>query len=188
MVFLAIIFVSLYSFVGQFHIGVPRKLPLTVIDTKTPLINETFWIYISDYIFLILAGLLMPDHPHFYRLRKAFLALIFFHFAFFVICPTEYHRPYISGEDISSKLGQFIHMIDAKTNCFPSLHVSSTFLAAFAVINRHKFLTLPALLWATAIAGSTLTTKQHYFYDVIGGLIISLVIFAYYYRKPILDK
>ena len=182
----AIIFTSIYSLAGNYYLGTPNKLPVTWIDSNCPFLLWTFWIYISDYFFLVIAGLITPDYRYFFRFQKAFWAIVSFHIAIFLICPTSISRPAITGSDISSKIGQIIQIVDNTTNCFPSLHVSLTFLAAFIVIKISKILWIPSMFWAIAIAISTLTTKQHYFYDVIGGTLISVIFFTIFFRD--LDK
>lgn len=185
MLYIATVFTFLYTVVGRLHHGDPLKLPLTIIDRQAPFLEWTFWIYVSDYLYLAITGFMMPDYAHLYRFRKAFLAVVAFHLAFFYICPTDIMRPNVDGQEVSHQLGRLVHLIDNKTNCFPSLHVSLTFLAAFFISKMHKWLAVPACLWAIAIAASTLTTRQHYFYDVIGGLIVAIFAFAIFFYRPI---
>ncbi len=183
MLAIAIFFVASYSLLGQFYLGEAQPLPYTFVDKSLPFLAWTFWIYISDYAFLVLAGFLMPDYEHLFRFGKAFFITIFFHFGIFFVCPTYTCRVEITGQDISSLLGRIVYSLDEITNCFPSLHVSLTFLAAFVVIKSYRFLLVPFLVWAVAIAISTITTRQHYFYDVISGTIVSIVVFILCYSK-----
>jgi membrane-associated phospholipid phosphatase len=42
--------------------------------------------------------------------------------------------------------------------------------------------------WSTAIAVSTLTTKQHYFVDAASGLLFSALIYAVFFRFARYEK
>lgn len=180
---IAIFFVVTYSLLGKFYWGKAQPLPYTCVDMALPFMEWTFWIYISDYLFLALAGFLMPDYKHLFRFCKAFFITVFFHFGIFFVCPTYTCRAEILGNDISSHLGRIVYSLDEITNCFPSLHVSLTFLAAFVVVKSYRSLFVPSFLWSIAIAISTMTTRQHYFYDVLSGAIVAIVVFTLCYGK-----
>jgi hypothetical protein len=64
--------------------------------------------------------------------------------------------------------------MDQPGNTFPSIHVGHAFLLAFMVANELPDEEAEArLLWAILISLSTLTTKQHYFVDIAGGLLVA---------------
>jgi hypothetical protein len=65
-----------------------------------------------------------------------------------------------------------VWFIDAPTNCFPSLHVGFTTLAVLSVGSR---LRLFYGLWALAVFASVITTKQHYLWDIGGGVFCALL-------------
>src|SRR6185436_14225959 len=62
-------------------------------------------------------------------------------------------------------------LFDVPENCFPSLHVSLAIIAA-AYWPRARWI---GIAWAIAIAVSTMTTKQHYFVDVAGGIAMGFL-------------
>lgn len=174
---IGLFFYCTYTLAGIFYCGKPHLMPKIWIDNNTPLLNWTFWIYSSDYLFLVLGGLLMPDKKSVRKIRNAYIATLFFHFGIFVIYPTYMIRPEIVGDSWGAAIGRWTQLVDNPTNCFPSLHVSSTFVVSFIICYYYKFLCIPMNLWALAISVSTLTTKQHYFYDVVSGFIVSIVVF-----------
>lgn len=55
---------------------------------------------------------------------------------------------------------------------FPSWHVILALLSAHA-LGRFEYLRVPAIVWATAIALSTLTSGWHYGVDVLGGVAVA---------------
>jgi membrane-associated phospholipid phosphatase len=79
-------------------------------------------------------------------------------------------------------LGPFyasFHWLDRPFNSWPSLHVAQTFLAAIGMthwwVREGRKLRIMALwvLW-TALALSTLTTKQHFLWDALTGFALGL--------------
>ncbi len=183
-----LVFVFLYMLVGKFYLGTPRFLPLTWVDNNTPFLLWTFWIYVSDYLFLMVAAILCPTPKSFSKFRQAFWTVVFLHIAIFFFFPTEIQRPEIIDTSISGYIGRFIHTADGTVNCFPSLHVSLTLLSALVISQYQRRFTIPAFIWGLAIVASTLTTKQHYWYDVIGGTVVAFTIFILANRDIFFSK
>jgi membrane-associated phospholipid phosphatase len=68
--------------------------------------------------------------------------------------------------------------VDLPRNCLPSGHVTAAFLTAFSVRQCRPRLGAALVFWAAVISISTLTTKQHYFWDVITGVLLSAAGYA----------
>ena len=83
-----------------------------------------------------------------------------------MVWPTTIPRPAARNPAFEA-----LWLFDVPTNCFPSLHVALATIAAFFWPRQRRM----ATIWAAGIALSTLTTKQHYAIDVVGGLIVSAV-------------
>jgi membrane-associated phospholipid phosphatase len=66
-----------------------------------------------------------------------------------------------------------VWFFDTAKDCFPSQHVAVAFLTAFHVQRLSRSWGPPFFLLAIAIAISTLTTKQHYLWDVIAGTLMA---------------
>ncbi len=66
-----------------------------------------------------------------------------------------------------------IYDIDPPRNCFPSLHVAWAFVAGLSCHRVHRGVGLAAIGWASLIGISTLYTEQHYFADVIAGVLLA---------------
>ncbi|HEY6402922.1 MAG TPA: phosphatase PAP2 family protein, partial [Blastocatellia bacterium] len=64
---------------------------------------------------------------------------------------------------------RFLYSIDSAANCFPSLHVALAWLSALGLRDERRRAGALAMVWAALISISTLTTKQHYFADLVGG-------------------
>ena len=89
--------------------------------------------------------------------------------AIFVVWPTTIPRP-----PVRSAAFDALWLFDVPANCFPSLHVALASIAA-CFWPRRRWI---AVIWAVAIALSTLTTKQHYAVDVAGGVVVAGVAIA----------
>jgi membrane-associated phospholipid phosphatase len=166
---------------NHFPIFEPQFLTITWLDQKIPFIPQTVWIYGSEYLLFFFTYLHCKNEENINRYAYSFLAQQIFSVTIFWLWPTTYPRELFP---LPEHLDTFtysafsnLRMADSPTNCCPSLHVSSVYLCSFMFIHeqRKKF---PFFFgWATAIALSTLTTKQHYFVDVVAGVITSLLFF-----------
>lgn len=174
----AVAYLLLYVF-PNFYTGFsPVMLPLLPIDRAVPFVPWTFAIYVSDYFFALVAILIINDRMRFYSYaRVAFLTLLFCGL-FFIFFPTTYPRPVYPQVDnpILAAMMALVGNYDTPNNCFPSHHVSITGLTVFSL----RYLPWRHLaffsVWAIAIFVSTLTTKQHYFVDIIGGLGVTALV------------
>jgi membrane-associated phospholipid phosphatase len=76
---------------------------------------------------------------------------------------------------------RFLYWVDRGDNLFPSIHCSMSWLCWLWVRGR-KDVPLQwrvlSLVIAVAICISTLTTRQHVFVDIIGGIVLAEVSYA----------
>jgi membrane-associated phospholipid phosphatase len=170
----------LYVIPNFFLNSLPKELPLLWIDKAVPLIPWTFIIYTSDYFVFALAIFLLSEKEKFNSFTRMMFGVLFVCGAFFYGFPTTYPRPEYPAEThwLLAAVMQFVAVADTPRNCFPSMHVGLTAVATWSM--RH--LGVRALagfsLWSLAIFASTLTTKQHYFLDILGGLMVMSLIVA----------
>lgn len=88
----------------------------------------------------------------------------------------------MTGDGILAHSLRTVYDLDPPYNCFRSLHVAYSFLAALTSYRVHRGLGLAALLWAALIGISTLYTKQHYAVDVIAGVVMAYASYAVFLR------
>lgn len=161
---------ALYTPINHFSLFSPHKLPFLFGENLIPFIGWTSYIYLSLFIYVPLAIYLIPKERH----NRTILALSIMcvtHFIIFIFFPTIYPRASINTGFIMFEL---LKIVDAPTNCFPSLHVAiSMFLALALLRTRGDKLSVIIFFWAIIISLSTLTTKQHYVWDVLGSLVTS---------------
>lgn len=160
----------------------------TVIDDYIPLFTPFTIIYISYFLFLPLTWI--------YFLRKKQVAVLNIVLAAIIIaCLSSYllfiffqnsiERPLIEENNVFDGLYLLINKNVPPYNAFPSLHVAISLICLggyFAI--KSKYFNLIAI-WVGLIILSTVLTKQHYFLDVIGGIILAISsykIAGYYHR------
>lgn len=95
----------------------------------------------------------------------------------FVLFPSSYPRPELfSDDDPTSSLLLLVWAVDRPNNTFPSLHVALPFVLALACLEDDRRLGR-WLVWVALVPSlATLTVKQHYVVDVIGGGALALVV------------
>ena len=150
--------------------------------------------YFSFYIYYVLIPLLARTEVQ----RKC--AIIFSQrlfvvtlpvFLMFLLLPVEVDlRSEVEGEDIFTTLLSLIHGVDQPYNAWPSLHVGHSLcivLSVPLVYNINKF--AHAALWIAwlLLSISTMTTQQHYLFDVITGILFALLA-HYKFMRPVVTK
>ena len=178
----------LYFLTNHYPVFEPKLMNLNAVDRAVPFLPYTVIIYTSEYFYFAFVYLLLKNYKNINQYLYSFFTLQVVSCVIFVIYPTIYPRELfpIPSEYPAwlQRLWIWLRTQDAATNCFPSLHVSSVYISAWAFLrdgndrsSKIKFWAF--FIWATLIALSTLTTKQHYLVDIICGFLLSIL----YYRR-----
>jgi len=162
-------FSAIYTFTGRFHMRPPALFELWAPDRLIPFIDWTIWVYASQYLLLYGCFLGVNSARGISRLVYAISMASLLAFCAFLIYPTEFPRGITVDAGAAAFAFRFLYSIDSATNCFPSLHVALAWLSALSLRDERKKPGALAMLWAALISISTLTTKQHYFVDMVGG-------------------
>lgn len=179
-----------YSFTNYLTNGMkPHMLPLSKIDHAIPFFPLSVWIYLSEIIICVLAFYCAKDLRNLARYLGSLLVITVLAVIVFIFFPTIFPRIHFPMPTDIDKftLGLFnwVRKVDYPTNCLPSLHVCYSYLASFVFLQEQKSKFIFFFAWATLIALSTLTTKQHYFLDVIVGLFFaSTIYYLFLYLIP----
>lgn len=153
----------------------PMMLPLFPIDNAIPFLPVTFYVYLSDYL-LIFCGICWINKPaEFYAFARRAFGTLLVCGIFFLMAPTTYPRPpYPQNEPwLIDMVLKLMDVADRPTNCFPSMHVAMTATCTFSARYLGGWRYALLLIWSVAIFISTLTTKQHYALDIVGGLMVT---------------
>lgn len=178
LVWSALVFALVYVGLGSCPWTSPVLLPLTDLDRAIPLLPWTLLIYLSDYLFILLVLLSLKEATEFSSAFYRMIVGITLSFVVFLFFPTVYPRPLLAADPLWAETFLFLHFLDQPTNCFPSLHVSMTLIAAASMRSWSRGWRAFGWIWALAICLSTLTTKQHYAWDVLGGAAVAWAAFG----------
>lgn len=168
----------LYVIPNFFSTSPAQELPLLWIDKFIPLIPWTFLIYTSDYLVFLIAILIINDQHQYNSFARMMFGVLLICGMFFYGYPTIYPRPVYEAQSnwVIGSLMSFVSIADSPRNCFPSMHVGLTSVATWSMRHKGPKVLACFTLWSIAIFVSTLTTKQHYFYDIVGGLGVMTLI------------
>jgi len=107
------------------------------------------------------------------------------HILGFLSFPTEYPRECYPSSNLCLTI---VRWTDTSANCTPSLHVATTLIFAacyqWGVPRASRFSKFFFWFWSLAIIASTLTTKQHYLWDIAAASIVTGTI-LYFSRKKL---
>jgi membrane-associated phospholipid phosphatase len=176
----------IYLLSNHFPITPPRLLPMGPIDRWVPLLPNSVWIYISEWLFFFVTYVTARDLKNVNMYIYSFISLQIVSGIIFVMWPTTYPRDAFPLPDDLNALTYYafsgLRNIDTPGNCCPSLHVSSVLLASFIYLDEQRKKFPFFFLWAIAIALSTLTTKQHYVVDLITGFLLAIICYWVFHR------
>jgi membrane-associated phospholipid phosphatase len=103
---------------------------------------------------------------------------------FFLLLPVElaFARP--APEGVLGGLFRVADFLNLEDNYLPSLHVCFAFTTAWAIgLRLGPRIAAALMLWASAIAVSTLLLHQHHFLDVVAALILTAATMGILYRR-----
>jgi membrane-associated phospholipid phosphatase len=179
---LALLQSAVYFGIGHAHIARSTELLRTRLDDWIPFWPWTSWCYLPFYaaVFIMcLAG--FRRRSVFHGAARAVLLIMFIGATCHLFIGAEYPRPILHPPyaSISAAFMASVQRIDPPGNVFPSLHVAHTTMLSLLLMRDRPRLGLVALVMATMLALSTLTTKQHFIADVLSGYVLAFIGLAF---------
>lgn len=155
---------------------------VTPLDSAMPFI-KVFAIPYSVWIFYIYACLIyfyIKDRNVYYLSLGTYIVSALISYTIYSVFQTTVPRPVVPEDDLLSSLVNFIYRRDQPYNCFPSIHVFSSYLMIKSLKksgfgnwkNRTVIYTS-----STLIIMSTMFVKQHVILDIVGGIVLAEVVF-----------
>lgn len=185
------LFTTFYFLSSVLHLGIPGYFILTQIDHAVPYLPWTSVIYIMMYPLLFWIFYELQNFENQNKLLYSFCILMVISNLIFFMYPVIYPRefyPLPYENNLGVNLLRTIRFIDRPVNCFPSLHVSSLFLFSFSLWTESRKKFFVSLIFTLLISVSTMTTKQHYFLDVIAGIVLSTLIYFFVWNMIEIKK
>jgi membrane-associated phospholipid phosphatase len=176
--------VPMYMAIAAWTPGRALFVPELALDRAVPLQPAWALVYASQWVFSFLPVFIVRGAPLRRRVVLAYLTIVSVAYAGFLLYPTVAPRPsHVMGDGFFAWSLRGVYAIDPPYNCFPSLHVAYSCLAALVAYHVHRGVGRAALLWAAVISVSTLFTKQHYVVDVVAGVAIAYAAYAAFVRR-----
>lgn len=178
------IFLTLYFGAGAISYQNAIILSMPIFEREIPFWTWTIWVYIVLYpMYLIWALYSYEKITDMNKTFYGFLCLTLISCSLFILFPVTYPRevfPLPINEEMTTLIFKLMREADKPSNCLPSLHVGICFFFCFAFKNENKAKFWLAFLISTAVSISTLTTKQHYIYDIFGGFMLAFGIHTFF--------
>lgn len=175
----------LYFVIGALTRGRSTYAPEIALDRAISVQPAWTFVYGSLYVFIVLMPLLVVrQRDLFRRAMQAYLMVMLFGYAGFLLYPTVAPRPAeVPGDGFAAWSLRAVYSIDPPHGCFPSLHVAYSFVSALTCYRVHRGVGVAAGLWAALIGVSTLYTKQHYLADAIVGALAAFLAYGLFLRS-----
>lgn len=178
------LFLAFYTACGALSYQSSVRLFIPEFEMQIPFIIDSIWIYIVLYpLYLIWALFGYKDIPQMNKTLFGFILLTILSCAIFLIFPVSYPRELFLlplDNDISTILFRAMRSADKSNNCLPSLHVGLCFIFAYGYLKENKIKFYISFAISVIVSISTLTTKQHYIYDILTGFMISTLIYCFF--------
>jgi membrane-associated phospholipid phosphatase len=139
-------------------------------------------VYVSFFALLLGAAWLL-EAEEYVRMLAAVLVLNGVCYLGFLLFTAHYPRPPLESIPPGFWREQFrvMYASDKAGNTFPSIHVATTLFVSLRL--RHQRGGVLWVLWALLISLSTLTVKQHFVVDVLGGFAVAWGVHAVMFRR-----
>lgn len=174
LLFLFIVSLSLYFPLNQRR---PKFDFMSRLDKNIPLIPQSVWIYATYYILLpasIISIWIKDSHSN---LLLALTVSILLSCLIWWQFPNGVKRPTIKNpKSASQKILAHIFSSDKDSNVFPSGHISLSIISTYYLCISFPSIILPVSILCIAICISTLTTKQHYLFDYVFTVPLTITI------------
>ncbi|MBU3180434.1 phosphatase PAP2 family protein [Clostridium psychrophilum] len=153
----------------------------TSLDRFLPLIKIFIIPYMSLWFFLAFCFvyLCFKNKKVYYETMITLCLCYVVAFITYYFFQTTVPRPMVTGNDVFTKLILFTYHSDEPFNCFPSIHVITSYLAVKGInsTTARKTVKIPVNVIGFLIIISTEFVKQHVIMDILFALLICNVIY-----------
>jgi membrane-associated phospholipid phosphatase len=160
----------------------PTVYTFTPIEKALPLLPWSIWPYLTCYFVMFFLAVSLRDMENLQRMLYAFVIVqVLANFVFLVYPVLLPRDPYPIPPDagrVATWLFNWTRHVDADKNCQPSLHIANCWLVSLVYLRENRRKILPVGSWLVLLSFSTLATKQHYLWDVLGGVALAVIVYA----------
>lgn len=188
---------TVYMGTKLLNMDMPHRDLSVALDAQIPFVPEWVFIYVLTFFFwaATIALVMREDKQNCYELFLCVFVAEFICGVFFIVMPTTFDRPVITGDSYAEKLLGVLYGVDTPTNLLPSMHCMMSWMC-FRISAHCKNVKKPYVVFscvmAVLICASTLLVKQHVVRDVIAGVVfgeLSMVLgLKWNFLKKLLEK
>jgi len=175
--------VGVYTVVNQAvsQTAPDRVLP-TAIDTLVPFCAESMLIYGTIYALALVPLCLVNDRRVLMRSAAAYAILLLSAVPWWILWPVTVPRESVPVDGLFTWAVAIMRFIDPPANCFPSMHVGETVLAALICWRLDRVTGAVVSVMVALVWWSTLALDQHWFLDGLLGAGLAVVAEAVCFR------
>ncbi|MBU3144547.1 phosphatase PAP2 family protein [Clostridium sp. CF012] len=156
---------------------------ITNVDQTIPFLKIFILPYITWYGYIVigLIYLCMKNRKTYYTSLISLNIGLVICYIIYAIFQTTVPRPIVAGSDILSKLVNLIYKYDNPFNCFPSMHVITTYIIMKGINGTENNIIISFIfnIIGILIIISTQFVKQHVVLDLVFAMLLSEVIFRF---------
>jgi membrane-associated phospholipid phosphatase len=160
----------------------PTVYTFTPIEKALPLLPWSIWPYLTCYFVMFFLAVSLRDMENLQRMLYAFVIVqVLANFAFLVypvLLPRDLYPIPADADPVARWLLNWTRHVDTDKNCQPSLHIANCWLVSLVYLREKRRNFLPVGSWLVLLSFSTLATKQHYLWDVLGGITVAVIVYA----------
>ncbi|MDP4143998.1 MAG: phosphatase PAP2 family protein [Bacillota bacterium] len=150
---------------------------VTDLDKSVPFIKSFAIPYVIWLPFLVitLIYLCFKNREVYYRVIISLILGLIACFTIYFFFQTTVVRPQLQGKDFLTNLVRFVYATDSPFNCFPSIHVLTSYILIKGTIKCSKKISLKSIIIiviASLIILSTQFIKQHVIMDLIFAILL----------------
>ncbi|EJO5346301.1 phosphatase PAP2 family protein [Clostridium botulinum] len=151
---------------------------VTGFDKAMPFIPAFSIPYMVWYPFIIICLIYMcfQNRQVYYKSLSSIMISLIISYIVFFFFQTTVPRPEVIGNDIFTSIVKFIYRTDNPYNCFPSIHVITTYIIMRYMLNSEiknsKLTNIVVIILGVLIILSTEFIKQHVLFDIIFAIIL----------------
>jgi membrane-associated phospholipid phosphatase len=175
---------GIYFAVNRRHLEPQRRLDLaTSLDRRIPFVPAWALVYFSTFPFVLMPFVVLTEAGQFYWTLASFITITLTSQLLHAAIPSQIQRvEKLNNLGASGWMINIYQHICKPYDNFPSMHmglsvpaVGACYMAGGSTVGSL------VLVWAVLIALSTLFTKQHYIWDILAGVMIGVVVYAFLY-------
>jgi membrane-associated phospholipid phosphatase len=186
--FQSVLFVSVYGFTNWLALKHTWHFELFhPLELQIPLIPAFILGYVSLNVLMWVPAFSMSiDQLHALNRAMTWATLIAGLFFLLMPAPVGFIRTDVTG--FFASFYQKLYHLDEKTNTFPSLHITFSFLFVRIILETIKKYHVFFWAWFCLIAVSVLLTHQHHLIDIAGGILLAEMCFRKIYVRTLYGK